>query len=174
MQPAPEEAEEAGEENLFLFGLTADQVGEEGAVDRVVYPHDDVDVAGVGHWGLVTQLPAAWFAALVLALAVVGGMLIELALRMLCASLAFRLLTANALLERGDRQAPEVLPLEEGPLVEVGEDRLELRVGVVGVRDVVPVLLEERIRIERDYQDMVHMLQAMSATPAMPVVRVRK
>ena len=26
-----------------------------------------IDVAGVGHWGLVTQFPAAWFAALVLA-----------------------------------------------------------------------------------------------------------
>ncbi len=33
----------------------------------------DVDVAGVGHWGLVTQLPVAWFLALVLAVGVAAA-----------------------------------------------------------------------------------------------------
>jgi hypothetical protein len=37
----------------------------------------DVDVAGVGHWGLVTQLPVAWIVALVLAVAVVAAASID-------------------------------------------------------------------------------------------------
>lgn len=45
-----------------------------------------------------SMVPVSWSPGAVayLTLAVLGGMLIELALRMLCASLAFRLLTANA------------------------------------------------------------------------------
>lgn len=34
---------------------------------------DDIDVGGVGHWGLITQLPVAWFVALVLAVAVAAS-----------------------------------------------------------------------------------------------------